>query len=231
MSIQHACTEYSGTVRTVASTVKTSSAPRPSTRDAQAAATRARVINAAQDLFERRGYTRTTVNDIADAAGVSPETIYKSLGGKSGLLDAILDAAIAGPTGVPYDEQRVWQDIADLPTPSERLRAYVAFCCETLRRTRPVHAIIRSAAETEPRASELRARQLRVRLTRNARYLDDFVGDALRQSLTLKEAAEHYCALSSPEMYEFLTVQLGWSDRRYERWLAATTHRELLAPD
>ena len=189
------------------------------------------MINAAQELFEQRGYTRTTVNDIANAAGVSAETIYKSLGGKSGLLDAILDAAIDGPAGVPYDEQRGWQDIANLPTPTERLRAYVAFSCATLRRTRPVHAIIRSAAETEPRASDVRARQLRIRLTRNTRHLDDFVGDALRQGLTLKEAAEHYCALSSPEMYELLTVQLGWSDRRHERWLAATAHRELLAPD
>lgn len=231
MSVQHDCTEYSGTVQSVASTVKTSGGDRPSIRDAQAAATRARVITAAQELFEHRGYTRTTVNDIADAAGVSTETIYKSLGGKSGLLDAILEAAIAGPGGVPFDEQRALQDIADLPTPTERLRAYVAFCCATLRRTRPVHAIIRSAAETEPRVADLRARQLRVRLTRNARYLDDFVADALRPALTLKEAAEQYCALSSPEMYELLTVQLGWSDRRHERWLAATAHRELLAGD
>lgn len=186
---------------------------------------------AAWDLFEERGYTRTTVGDIADAAHVSPETIYKSLGGKSGLLDSIIDAAINGPGAIPFDEQPDWQDVLGLPTPRERLRRYVALCCRVLKRTRPVHTIIRSAATTEPRAADLRTRQLRLRLARNTQLLRDYVGTALRPGLTLRDAAEQYCALSSPELYELLTVQLGWTERRHERWLAATAERDLLAPD
>jgi len=215
----------------VAPDVNASRTARPSLRDAQAATTRQRVLDAARQLFESRGYTRTTVNDIADAAGVSAETIYKSLGGKSGLLDGIIDAAIAGPGAIPYDDQPGWRKITELPTPEQRLRAYVAFSCDILERTRPVHTIIRSAAESEPRAADLRARQLRLRLTRNTKHLDDFVGTALRPGLSLKEAAEHYCALSSPELYELLTVQLGWSKQRHQRWLANTVQRELLATD
>jgi len=215
----------------VAPDVNAAQTARPSLRDAQAAATRQRVLDAARQLFESRGYTRTTVNDIADAAGVSAETIYKSLGGKSGLLDGIIDATIAGPDAIPYDEQQGWRDISTLSTAEQRLRAYVEFSCDILQRTRPVHTIIRSAAESEPRAADLRARQLRLRLTRNTKHLDDFVGTALRPGLSLKEAAEHYCALSSPELYELLTVQLGWSKQRHQRWLANTVQRELLATD
>ena len=211
--------------------VNASQHARPSLRNAQAATTRRRVLDAAKQLFESRGYTRTTVNDIADAAGVSAETIYKSLGGKSGLLDGIIDAAIAGPDAIPYDEQQGWRDISTLSTPEQRLRAYVAFSCDILQRTRPVHTIIRSAAESETRAADLRARQLRLRLTRNTKHLGDFIGTALRPGMTLKEAAEQYCALSSPELYELLTVQLGWSKQRHQRWLANTVQRELLATD
>ena len=211
--------------------VNASRTARPSLRDAQAATTRQRVLSAAQQLFESRGYTRTTVNDIADAAGVSAETIYKSLGGKSGLLDGIIDAAIAGPDAIPYDEQPGWRNISKLSTPEQRLTAYVAFSCDILERTRPVHTIIRSAAESEPRAADLRARQLRLRLTRNTKHLGDFIGPALRHGITLKDAAERYCALSSPELYELLTVQLGWSKRRHQQWLRDTVQRELLETD
>src|SRR3954449_8330603 len=125
------------TVWRVATDVNSSPTPRPSLRDAQAESTRQRVLTAAQQLFESRGYTRTRVNDIADAAGVSAETIYKSLGGKSGLLDGIIDAAIAGPDAIPYDDQQDWREIAKLSTPEQRLRAYVAFSCNILERTRP----------------------------------------------------------------------------------------------
>ncbi|TQF66374.1 TetR/AcrR family transcriptional regulator [Rhodococcus spelaei] len=52
----------------------------PSTRDA--------VIAAARDLFARRGYTATTIKDIAAAAGCSPALVMKLMGSKAGLLAA-----------------------------------------------------------------------------------------------------------------------------------------------
>ena len=60
------------------------------------------MLDAARDLFVEQGYTTTTVDEIAASAEVSPQTIYKSLGGKTGLLEAIIDEAADGPGGVPY---------------------------------------------------------------------------------------------------------------------------------
>lgn len=54
--------------------------------------TRARISAAALDLFSRNGYERTTVDDIAAAAGVTPMTFYRHFGTKDQVL-----------IGDPYD--------------------------------------------------------------------------------------------------------------------------------
>lgn len=201
---------------------------RRSLREEQAAATRHRVFAGARALFEANGYAATTVNEVAAAVGVSVETIYKSIGGKSGLLDGIIEDAIAGPEQLPLEEQAEHRTIAGLTTPEERLRAYVAFCCGVLERTKPAHKILRSAADVEPRAAEVRVRQQRTRLVRNTSHLDEFIGPALRPGLTLEQAAQHFYALSSPELYELLTTQLHWTKQHHRQWLADIAVRELL---
>ena len=197
-------------------------------RESQVAATRRRVLDAARDLFVEHGYTTTTVAEIAASAEVSAQTIYKSLGGKSGLLEAVIDEAADGPGGVPYELQAWWVEIAALPTAEERLRAYVAACCSILARTRPIHAVIRGALGSEAFVGDLRTRLFQTRLERNTAYLRTYIGDALRPGLTLREAAQRYFAISSPELYELMTQQLGWSVTHHQRWLADTAARDLL---
>ena len=55
-------------------------------REAQAAATRTRILDAALDTFLERGYAGTSVAAIARAAGVSPETVYATFGTKRGIV-------------------------------------------------------------------------------------------------------------------------------------------------
>ena len=57
----------------------------------QAQQTRRRILESARRLFVARGYARTTVAAVAEDAGVSPETIYLSLGSKRGLLEGVMD--------------------------------------------------------------------------------------------------------------------------------------------
>src|SRR4051812_31332937 len=59
-------------------------------RKAQADATRQRIVAAGLALFAAGGYPGTSVAAIARAAGVSPETIYTSVGSKRGIIDALL---------------------------------------------------------------------------------------------------------------------------------------------
>jgi AcrR family transcriptional regulator len=66
-------------------------------RNAQSAATRAAIIDAAHRLMLERGYIPTSISAIAEQAGVAVQTIYNSVGNKADLLSAVLDRAAAGP--------------------------------------------------------------------------------------------------------------------------------------
>jgi AcrR family transcriptional regulator len=46
-------------------------------------------------LFGQSGYGLVTVADIAAAAGVSPKTVFASVGSKREILDRIIDAGVA----------------------------------------------------------------------------------------------------------------------------------------
>ena len=59
---------------------------RSTRRREQATETRARILRAAHDLFVTRGYGRTTIADVARAAGVAVETVYAAYRNKPTLL-------------------------------------------------------------------------------------------------------------------------------------------------
>src|SRR5689334_10582987 len=67
-----------------------------SRRQAQARATRLRVIEAAKRLFIEHGYPATTIEAIAEAADVSLPTLYRLFGSKRALFAAILDTSFGG---------------------------------------------------------------------------------------------------------------------------------------
>src|SRR5215471_18728898 len=69
---------------------------RSALRDRQAAATRQAVLDAARDLFLAQGYGATTVDQIAERAGVSKPTVFTAVGNKQAVLAAVRDVALAG---------------------------------------------------------------------------------------------------------------------------------------
>jgi AcrR family transcriptional regulator len=192
----------------------------------QARQTRRKVLDAALALFAERGYAGTTIAAIAERAGVSNETIYLSLGGKRGLLEGVIELAIAGEDG-PGEEW--WAAVAELPDAPERLARMVEYSCGVLERTRPVHAVIRGAADKEAFAAELGRRLLHERLASQTERIDRFLAGDLRPGLPVAEAGERYCALASPELYWVLTAEFGWTAERHRLWLTELMEAELLA--
>jgi len=69
---------------------------------------------------------------------------------------------------------------------------------------------------------------LQERLEQQTDNVRTFLAGALRQGLTVEQAGERYCALSSPELHQLLTAELGWPAERHEQWLANLLHTELL---
>ena len=197
----------------------------------QAEQTRRRVLSAARQLFGERGFTVTTVAAVAQAAGVSPDTIYVSLGGKRGLLEGVLEMAISGlddPSAMR--EQRLREALGQLSDPHQRLREWVRYSCQVLARTSPVHAVIRGAADSDAFAAGLRRRLLQRRLDGQTATVRAYLDGALRSGLSIEEAGERFCALSSPELYHLLVAELGWPPGRHEAWLTQLLEAELLSP-
>src|SRR5919107_608151 len=65
-------------------------------REEQARSTRRAIVTAAGDLFVELGWSRTTIDAVADRAGVSRKTVFTSVGGKAALLKLAFDWALAG---------------------------------------------------------------------------------------------------------------------------------------
>jgi len=192
----------------------------------EAQQTRRRVLESARQLFVEHGYAGTTVAAVAAHAGVSPETIYLSLGGKRGLLEGVMD--ITGPHDSAADDDEWWHRVDELPTASERLDKTVEYSCRILARTRPVHALIRGAADKEAFAASLGRRLLQERLVNQTERIRRYLGDELTHGLSVAEAGERYCALASPDLYHVLTVELRWTADHHQDWLTNLLHTELL---
>src|SRR5919202_6396564 len=85
-------------------------------RREQAAATRRRVLDAAQVLFERDGYAATTMAAIASEAGVALKTVYLAFETKSGLLRALWHLRLRGDEeDVPMQERDWLRALLDEP--------------------------------------------------------------------------------------------------------------------
>ena len=69
---------------------------RSAVRAEQARATRRAIVEAGSALFVERGFAGTTVDAIAERAGVSRKTVFSSVGGKVGLLALAVDWALVG---------------------------------------------------------------------------------------------------------------------------------------
>src|SRR5215471_14489468 len=87
--------------------VKPSTHPAPPGRR-RARATRLRITKAAAELFRERGYTRTTIADIAAAAGVAVQTVYFVFHTKTEILDSAYSLAVMGEDEPAAPQGQAW---------------------------------------------------------------------------------------------------------------------------
>jgi AcrR family transcriptional regulator len=201
-----------------------------SKRQEQARATRAAVLDAARALFVRDGFAATTLQAVADEAGVSVQTVYAAFGNKQELLRQVIGVAVVGDDEeVPLVERDGVQAI--MAEPDQRTRAHMAAALITqiLARVAPVAMVAREASGGSPEAAEQWRSFMSERHVGMEHAARSLAGrDGLR--LPVQEAADVIHALWSPELYTILVRELGWSPERYEEWMADTLERTLL-PD
>jgi len=87
----------------------------------EAAETRAKVLMAALDLFAEKGYSRTTLVDIAKRIGMTRGAVYWHFDGKPNLLAALMDYVHA------LKETWVESQIPDVQTLEEMRSTFILF--------------------------------------------------------------------------------------------------------
>jgi AcrR family transcriptional regulator len=200
-------------------------------RQEQARQTREAILDVARRRFLRDGFAGTTIAAIAGDAGVSVDTVYKTFGGKAGLVQAICENGLAGQ-GEVHAEARSDALQTTEPDPLKVMRGIGELAAEVAPRVAPIMLLIRDAAVTDTEMAALKAEfddQRLERMTHNARNLAD--AGHLRPGLSTDDAGEIMWTYSSPELYELLIIKRGWSEERYGAFTAAALAAALLPPD
>ena len=200
------------------------------TRRRQAAArTRAAILDAARQLFTERGYAATPMTAIADRAGVALDTIYASVGRKPELARLLIETAISGTDqAIPAEQRDYVRAIQAAPDADTKIAIYAAAVAAIAPRLALVLAIIQQAARDEPELARLWDQIAERRAANMRRFVADLATTAPLR-LDPDQAADIVWATNSAEMYQLLVGQRGWSPQRYERFLADTWRRLLLA--
>jgi len=204
-----------------------------SRRRVQARANRAAVLAAARRLFLERGYAATTIGDVAGEAGVSAPTVYKVFANKPGLLKAVVDVAIVGDDEpVPLMEREFVQRNMAEPDPRTKLTMYAEHFRTTAERSMPLAMVVREAAASDPAAAEVWEQLQRERLTGMTAFAAHLkAGRHLRRGVTADEARDLLWTYTSPDLYDLLVHQRGWSRTRFATFQAAALIAALLPPE
>jgi len=204
------------------------------TRRERAKATRRRIAEAALVRFSGHGYAATTMDAIAEDAGVAVQTVYFTFHTKAELLIAALTIAGGGPGAAEDVLARDWiAEVIDAPTGPRRLALIVERGNEIYRRIGPLLPAVQAAASVDPDVA-LAWRGLVDRRRDGMRRIVDGVfarQGELRTGLDPALALDLLFGLHRAEVYVAFTVECGWTVERFKAWQFVTLARALLPAD
>lgn len=198
-------------------------------RAQQAEETRKRVLEAARKVFIARGYSSTTMVQVAEEAGVSVETVYGAFGTKAELLASAVRALLIVGGKAPHQTSGA-EAVRLEPDPRKALRLFAEDISRLIAGVSPIFDVVAST-RTEPEIGELYRRMQKGRFE-NLRAMVGWIQDkgGLRAGLDPDAAAETVWAVASAEVYRALTQERGWTRERFAAWLADTLSAALLEP-
>ena len=201
-------------------------------RSAKAAATRAAIIAAAGRLFTEHGYLGTSVQLIADAAGVSRATVFNSVGGKAALLRAAYDVATVGDDEpVPLPRRPELLAIRAEPDPRRAIQMYAAAATKIGSRLAGIYEAFRSAAGVDPEVRGMWEQIQAERLSGARGFVQIIAAKAASHPRPPADAAgDLIWVLIDTSLYHRLVIERGWSKQRFQNWLASTIQAQLLPP-
>jgi AcrR family transcriptional regulator len=202
-------------------------------RQAQAAATRSRLIAAATKLFAQRGFLGTTMAEVATEAGVSTPMVFAAFQSKANLLTAAIGVAVRGDeASAPLRESDTWQKMLNSPSGPLLIGRFAAIQRSINARAWALIDVGRAAAASDPALAELVATGARNRWS-DCREIAEVLAAAgrLARHVDTHTAADRLWCMCSSELYRMLVIERGWTAPSYERWLRETLTTQLLPAD
>jgi AcrR family transcriptional regulator len=202
------------------------------------------MLRAAYELFCERGFAGTTMELIAQRAGVAVQTLYFTFHTKSAVLEEAMGAAIMGFTRwdpritlavevnarQAFRQQAWFEAFERAATAQEALGVFLESSLEIFRRVAPLALVQAAAAVSDPdvRAAVELGERRRVEgftlvvelLAKRAR---------LRRGMSVRRASDILLTLLSAETYHHFTQRRGWSPSDYGKWLTETLRSQFFA--
>lgn len=198
-------------------------------REQSARRTRILIRDAAARLFLERGYVRTTVRHIADAAGVAVRTVFSAFpGGKVELFHEALAAAIESRSEIvsPVVESAA---VSESDQVDRIVNEVVGYSSEVLERA---GGLMLASIESSGADEDMRrfAEETARASAENASTLAEGLAEQelLRPEISVQRAADVLFTVVSPQIHSILRHHCGWSIDEYRNWVTETIRASLL---
>ena len=176
-------------------------------------------MRAARDLFVEQGYGRTTMTDVARAAGVSVETIYAVFGNKATLLHEAWDITVGGDDrDIVFHERPEVRAIRNERDLAKRLILHAAFSTQTAQRIAPFQLMVQSAAGADPAAAAMLEEMGRQRLVGMTVMAAEAVKTG-QLAVSEEECRDVIWSMTDGMLWHRLVNERGWTNERFAEWL------------
>ena len=199
-------------------------------RQQQAAATRRAILDSAQVLFERHGYSVTTMDAIAADAGVSLKTVYLVFETKARLLRAVWDLALKGDeSDAPVADRAWYRQVLQQQNAERQLRSLARNACMVKTRIGAILGVIRDASPIDPEIHDL-WELIQTDFHANQRTIVESLEQkrALAPGLDVDRATDILWTLNHPDVWLLLVGRRRWTAEEFEQWLGDSACSQLL---
>jgi AcrR family transcriptional regulator len=184
-------------------------------RQAEAAATRARILDAAGELFGEQGYALTTMKHIAERAGVSVQTVHLA-GPKSAILLAAYERLLSEAATAPPSD--------DMPG-GAGLRRIIDASVSINRASAALWRALDAASHSDPLVKD--ALEAPGATDHPAVVLADLEAAGVNDPAVAAELS----LLLGPPAYLHFTGRWGWTEEQLRDWLQRRADELVSAAD
>ncbi len=181
---------------------------------------------AAYDLFCDSGYRATTMETIAERAGVAVQTLYFTFHTKDELLQAVHDWTVLGDDPTPPPLQPWYLAAAAEPDATRALRTAVEGIARLTARVAPMLPVFHTVSAEPAGAVYRKAEELRREGYED--MIEMFAKKApLRRGMTRRRASDLFFVLGGPESYRSFVIEAGWTPKQWTTWVSTTLAGDL----